>query len=888
MIYSPRLSHVVFAAALVVSALIIAFTSSVPSAQAAGYCPSSFSSNLAVSNGQGSWDSALPIDSASCLNYCANYSTSSHFAVTCALATYPGGYYCYPVCMGDACWEQCEDFPPVYSCVVGTGLYSASGSSAAQCTYTSEPPTANISADVTTIYPGGQAWLAWGGQGSTSLSCSTNFGGSTSHYNYQNLTIIAAGNQYVSPTQTTTYTVTCSSNEGTTVRSVTVTVVQPPPPSIAAPATTYTGNIFGVTWGSTMASACTVYYNGSQVKTGVSGSYNATAPSTPGTATVTVSCQTSVGTLSTTKNISVLANPVIMGPAIGGTAAVGGGSEGDCAELAISLGTSGVCTTVYYSGMGDCFGWAPEHGGNIGWAGCTNATWNPGGYLEPVSGSYTYFTPNPATIEPYPTYDVSYNNVGTSGGFTSGTYGSWSSGAYTRTVTYVPPAYPDMVGGVVSPTSVTSGVATTFYGNITNQGTAATPSQTFNNTFLITTDTAFGGAIHNSSSYTGSLAPGASNQRSFTYTFSSPGPWYLRLCADSSASITESDENNNCGTPQLITVGAPVSGSCSASPLSATAGSTNVTWTAAPSGGNGSYTYSWTGTDSLTGTGISTSKTYATTGNKYAAVAITSNGQTANVLCDGDSNPSDGIVVVNPSAPQCNDGINNSDGDSWTDYPADPGCSSTTDTTESPNPQCSDGINNSDGDAWTDYPNDPGCNSTDTIRDDSESPNPPTVDITATPPTIDSGGSTTISWTSSGATSCTGNGFSTGGAITGGPITVGPITDAQSYSVTCTGPGGPVTDVVTVNVTYPTADITATPGRVSAGIESFNLTFSADQVTSCTVTGTDGYTSGALAGPTVGPTTVSRTITTQTTYTIDCGSAEDVVIVNVKGSFDEF
>lgn len=65
--------------------------------------------------------------------------------------------------------------------------------------------------------------------------------------------------------------------------------------------------------------------------------------------------------------------------------------------------------------------------------------------------------------------------------------------------------------------------------------------------------------------------------------------------------------------------------------------------------------------------------------------------------------------------PQCSDGLNN-DGDAWTDYPADPGCSDSDDNSEAPNPACSDGVDN-DSDRWTDYPNDPGCAS---LRDTNE------------------------------------------------------------------------------------------------------------------------------------------------------------------------
>jgi len=62
----------------------------------------------------------------------------------------------------------------------------------------------------------------------------------------------------------------------------------------------------------------------------------------------------------------------------------------------------------------------------------------------------------------------------------------------------------------------------------------------------------------------------------------------------------------------------------------------------------------------------------------------------------------------------CNDGVDN-DGDGYTDYPADPGCSSKGDNNEAnstpPPAACGDGADN-DGDGYTDYPSDPGCSST--------------------------------------------------------------------------------------------------------------------------------------------------------------------------------
>ena len=74
---------------------------------------------------------------------------------------------------------------------------------------------------------------------------------------------------------------------------------------------------------------------------------------------------------------------------------------------------------------------------------------------------------------------------------------------------------------------------------------------------------------------------------------------------------------------------------------------------------------------------------------------------------------------------QCSDGVDN-DGDGRIDFPADPGCSSSTDDSEADSDDsgtrgdddaaCNDGIDN-DGDGRIDFPSDPGCSS---ARDDSE------------------------------------------------------------------------------------------------------------------------------------------------------------------------
>ena len=87
-----------------------------------------------------------------------------------------------------------------------------------------------------------------------------------------------------------------------------------------------------------------------------------------------------------------------------------------------------------------------------------------------------------------------------------------------------------------------------------------------------------------------------------------------------------------CSGAVNVPVDQTLDGSCFVNPSSAQTGNT-VTWGATASGGNGSYTYSWTGSEALLGSGNSVSKTYSTAGIKNGIVAITSGVQTISKLC---------------------------------------------------------------------------------------------------------------------------------------------------------------------------------------------------------------------------------------------------------------
>ena len=70
------------------------------------------------------------------------------------------------------------------------------------------------------------------------------------------------------------------------------------------------------------------------------------------------------------------------------------------------------------------------------------------------------------------------------------------------------------------------------------------------------------------------------------------------------------------------------------------------------------------------------------------------------------------------------------------------------------------------------------------------SPTAPTLSFSANPPTVAPGASSTLSWSSTNATSCSGVGFSPSRAS--GSLFVSP-TVSTTYSITCTGSGGSTT-----------------------------------------------------------------------------------------------
>lgn len=183
----------------------------------------------------------------------------------------------------------------------------------------------------------------------------------------------------------------------------------------------------------------------------------------------------------------------------------------------------------------------------------------------------------------------------------------------------------------------------------------------------------------------------------------------------------------------------------------------------------------------------------------------------------------------------------------------------------------------------------------------------PTATLTVDSNQININTSTMLHWSSgNGATKCyflgsPPNGISTGNAASG-DVSTGPLTETTTYQLQCENASGTLSNVAsqTVTVLDPHAYIIAVPNRVRSGGTS-TISWSASQVTSCTLTATDDSGTTTLAWPfTIDPITLKLATTThasdslmkQTTYTISCNNAgataEAKVVVNVPPEFQNF
>jgi len=277
-----------------------------------------------------------------------------------------------------------------------------------------------------------------------------------------------------------------------------------------------------------------------------------------------------------------------------------------------------------------------------------------------------------------------------------------------------------------------------------------------------------------------------------------------------------------------------ISASCSVSPYSITSDQ-SATWTASASGGAGNFSYEWQGTDGLSGSSASVSKTYTSAGTKTASVKVYSGGQgTDFIQCStnltvNNAPPSISVFTANPNSFQ----LGNSTRLSWfvsgdINLPCTASRSSANSGDWQGNISQSNGSRDVTPTQTGQYTYTLSCAGP--AGSDSESVNvnvsnpTPSADIKANdsngPITIDFNGAANISWTSvyaafpqfNGSCSVSKDSLPFASGVSGGQST-GNLTGSVTYNLNCSGGLGSISDSVRINLSAPTlsANLDAIP-----------------------------------------------------------------------------
>ncbi len=163
---------------------------------------------------------------------------------------------------------------------------------------------------------------------------------------------------------------------------------------------------------------------------------------------------------------------------------------------------------------------------------------------------------------------------------------------------------------------------------------------------------------------------------------------------------------------------------------------------------------------------------------------------------------------------------------------------------------------------------------------------PPVVNLSASPGKIDLGGSSTLEWSSSNATSVSISpdiGPDIGTVATSGKRSVSP-TSSTTYTIMATGPGGSKSDRATVKVHVPpSVSFSASPDTISLGSSS-TLVWSSEHATLVSI-GPDIGSVGASGERSVSPdSTTTYTITATGADGTSTERAEATVTVNRPAS----
>ena len=518
-----------------------------------------------------------------------------------------------------------------------------------------------------------------------------------------------------------------------------------------------------------------------------------------------------------------------------------------------------------------------------------------------------------------------------------------SCSASTPSNASCPVSQPDLSAAGVSPSSAYTAVSVTLQSTVTNGGSASVPAG-FSTLFQRATSSGGTGTTdigtHTSAS---TLSAGGTMNATLSYAFPSAGTWFVRACADKSSAastgtVTESNESNNCGAWSSVTVTAVPAGALAtmtanpgviASGQSSTltyscANSTSASITPTPGAVSpvaaGSVTVSPTAPTNyiLTCTGPGgTSQAPAfvnvssvaqpnltISGNVGPGTAIQGTAQTFSATVLNNGSASTGAAFTNLFQRAATEFGTNATDIGTRPQPAVGASASAITSLSYTFPAsgtwylrtCADKNAMGDWGIITESNENDNCSPWAMVIVAPASGTAPTATLSGDPIVINVGQSTTLTWSSTNATSCTGYGFNTGGA-TSGSVVVSP-TNTYSYSLSCTGAGGTVNAApVTITVLgtcggASSGVLTATPSRVNIGGTS-RLDYSTHNVPpteTCTLSGPGLNQSFSPSGCNNFPPPVNVTVNTQSIYTLSCPSLPSTlkVIVNVIPKFEEF
>ncbi len=629
----------------------------------------------------------------------------------------------------------------------------------------SAQPTITLTAQPSTVGHGDSSTLTWSSTDATECTASGGWSGAMAPSGSQDTGSLIAS---------TDYDLSCTGTGGTATQSITVTVdsVVPTVTMSASPSTIASGESATITWSSTDASACTASdgWSGDRATSG-----SASTGALSDSMTYALSCTGPGGTASQSATVTV-----------------SGGSNSPAPTVSLSASPSTIA-----NGDSTTLTWSSTDS-----AGCTaSGAWSG---ARATSGSQ------------------SSGALASNASYTLSCSGAGGTASQTATVTVKAPS--PAVTLSANPKSVSKGANSTLTWSSSNSASC----------------TASGG-------WSGALATSGSK---------SVGPinaatTYKINCAGPGGSATQSTS---------VGVVAPIpTVSLSVSPSTVVSGSSaTLTWSSTDAT-SCTASGSWSGSKATSGTeptaALSAAATYVLnctgpggTAKQSVSVTVTT---PASVTVDLLASP---VTVASGASSMLNWSAANASSctasGGWTGSKSVSGSTSTGSltATKTYTLNCS-GTGGSASDSVT-------------VTVDAA---PPTLNFTASPASVASGGSATLTWSATNATSCTASGAWTGSKSVSGTASTGALTTAKTYTLACTGSGGTASQAVTVaiNPPAPTVSLTASPMTVSNGGSS-TLTWSSTNATSCTA-------SGAWTGSkTVSGSASTGALSANKTYTLAC------------------